>query len=118
MQKQKIKWSRKYCIDEGDGYTYYYFIYEFFLPAGDLIKFRQYKNEDFCILYLAYNELAKMKDFESKEKINCIHAVLHYITKEFGVKKFNYYSNAGNYIPLNTDNLNKGSDYINFEQLK
>lgn len=122
MPTKKIKWTKKYHEDLGtkdkDGfysYAYCYYIYEFFLPDNDIIKFRQYTDTaDKCSMFFPLDELIQKTDSVSKEKVNSISAIINFMRTDSGIEKFEFFN--GGYKPVDLDRLVNRFTEFSFEQ--
>lgn len=123
MQTKKIRWTKKYHEDlrtkDKDGfydYAYRYFIYEFFLPNNDVVKFRQYTDTlDECSMFVALDELIQKSDSVSKDKINFISTIINFMQTDLGINKFSFLN--GTYKPIDLNKFSNRQIDFSFEQV-
>jgi hypothetical protein len=119
---QTIKYTKNYYEDIGKDektgnylYAYCYYLYHFYLPDGEVIRFRQYTDTaERCSLFYPLNELAKKPDTVSKEKLYVIYAVIRFMKKEFNITEFYFFNKE--YLPVDMSNIGE-IPHFTFEQL-
>ena len=122
MLRKKIKWTKAYHENLGtqdkDGlydYAYCYFIYEFVLPNNDKIKFRRYADTaDKCSMFAPLDALMQRSDNESKDNVNSIAAILHFMRTNFGIHRFDFFDKT--YKSIDLDNFPNAHESFSFEE--